>query len=254
MWLSHVCLLTGAYQSQTPYPPKDCRTEPDPPRLYFKGMTPKSLRKTFLNQGQSIPEGHSMNFIIVSFLTNDWINRRSEAYWTSSKFFGLSWTFSRILRGLESSQEHGLELFLETISSICASLLVCRVDKIICADSSQALQVYRSNVKPSQEVGPEHPTQVWSRRELSKSEGCPYDSYVLQATSLVPEEMQVNNYLARHSMPALYLPPWHIVTGSNTKDHEGLKDSKDLEKTWKLRAEALPGCLHQEWLGSSKLP
>ena len=80
MWLSHVCLLTGAYQSQTPYPPKGLRTEPDPPRWYFKGMTPKSLRKTFLDQGQSIPEGQSKNFIIVSFLTNYQRKRRSEAY------------------------------------------------------------------------------------------------------------------------------------------------------------------------------
>ena len=80
MWLSHVCLLTGAYQSQTPYPPRGCRTEPDPLRLYFKGMTPKSLRKTFLDQGQSIPEGQSKNFIIVSFLTNYQRKRRSEAY------------------------------------------------------------------------------------------------------------------------------------------------------------------------------
>ena len=40
---------------------------------------------------------------------------------------------------------------------------------------------------------PEHLTQVWSRRELSKCEGSPWDSYLLQATSLVLGEMQVNN-------------------------------------------------------------
>ena len=54
---------------------------------------------------------------------------------------------------LESSQEHSLELFLEIISSIFASLLVCRVDKIIYADSLQALKVYRSSLKPHQEGG-----------------------------------------------------------------------------------------------------
>ena len=43
---------------------------------------------------------------------------------------------------------------------------------------------------------------------------------------------------------ALYLPPQHIVTGPNMKDREELTDSRDLEKTWKLTAEALPGCLH----------
>ena len=80
MWLSHMCLLTGAYQIQTPYPPRRYRTEPDPLRLYFKGMTPKSLRKTFLGQGRSISEGQSKNFLIVSFLTNDRRKRRSEAY------------------------------------------------------------------------------------------------------------------------------------------------------------------------------
>lgn len=54
---------------------------------------------------------------------------------------------------------------------------------------------------------------------------------MLQATSLVLGEKQVNNYLARLSMPAVYLPPQHIVTGPNTKDREELKDSRDLEKT-----------------------
>ena len=106
-----------------------------------------------------------------------------------------------------SSQEHNLELFLETISSICVSLLVCRVEKIICADSLQILKIYRSHLKPSQDGDSEHLTKFWSRRELSKSEGSPYDSYLLQATSLVLGEKQVNNYLARLSMPALYLPP-----------------------------------------------
>ena len=43
---------------------------------------------------------------------------------------------------------------------------------------------------------------------------------------------------------ALHLPPQHIVTGPNMKDREELTDSRDLEKTWKLTAEALPGCLH----------
>ena len=71
MWLSHPWLLTGAYQSQTPYPPRGCRTEPDPQGLYFKGMTSQVVEKETLDQGQSIPEGHSKNFIIVSFLTND---------------------------------------------------------------------------------------------------------------------------------------------------------------------------------------
>ena len=214
-------------------------------------MTPKSLRKTFLGQGRSVPEGQSKNFIIVSFLTNDW---RKRMFWTCSNFFGQSWNLSRILRGLESSQEHSFKLSLETISSICVSLLACRVGKIICSDSSQTLKAYRSSMKPSQEGGSEHLTKVWSKRELSKYEGSPYDSYMLQTTSLVLGEKQVNNYLARLSMPAVYLSPWHIVTGSNTKDREELKDSRDLEKTWKLTAEALLGCLHQEWLRSAKLP
>ena len=77
-----------------------------------------------------------------------------------SSLDSLELSHARILRGLESSQEHGPELFLETISSIWVSLLVCRVDKIIWADSSQTLKVNRSSVKPSQEGGPEHLTQV----------------------------------------------------------------------------------------------
>ena len=74
----------------------------------------------------------------------------SEAYWTSSKFFRLSWTFSgRDFKVSVTSQEHDLELFLETISSICVSFLVCRVEKIICADSLQTLKIYGSRLKPS---------------------------------------------------------------------------------------------------------
>ena len=45
-----------------------------------------------------------------------------------SSLGSLELSHARILRGLESSQEHGPELFLETISSISVSLLVWRVD------------------------------------------------------------------------------------------------------------------------------
>ena len=143
---------------------------------------------------------------------------------------------------------------LRNFATVGSNLLACRVNKIIYANSSQTLKVYRSSLKPSQEGDSEHLTKVWSRRELSKSEGSPYDSYVLQATSLVLGEKQVNNYLARLSIPALYLRPQHTVTGPNAKDREGLKDSRDLEKIWKFTAEAFQGYLHQEWLRSSKLP
>ena len=147
-----------------------------------------------------------------------------------SSLDSLELSHARILSGLESSQVHSLELFLEMISSICASLFMCRVDKIIWADSSQTLKVFRSSVKPSQAGGPEHLTQVWSRRELWKSEGSPYDSYMLQETSLVLGEGQVNNYLARLRMPALYLPPWHIVTEPNTKAREDWRIPGTLRK------------------------
>ena len=43
---------------------------------------------------------------------------------------------------------------------------------------------------------------------------------LLQATSVVLGEGQVNSYQARLSMPTLYLPPRHTVTGPNTKEHE----------------------------------
>lgn len=64
---SHWCLSKTNSHS-----PRGCRTEPNLQRLYFKGITPKSLRKTFLGQRRSISEGQIKNFIIVSFLTNDW--------------------------------------------------------------------------------------------------------------------------------------------------------------------------------------
>ena len=84
--LRNGCRLSGSPRHWPPVvicvlPDRDgLRTEPNPPRLYFKGMTPKSLRKIFLGQGQSIPEGQIKNFIIVSFLTNDQRKMRSEAY------------------------------------------------------------------------------------------------------------------------------------------------------------------------------
>lgn len=40
------------------------------------------------------------------------------------------------------------------------------------------------------------------------------------------------------SIASAFLLPWHIVTGPNPKDCDGLKDSMDLEKAWKFRAEA----------------
>ena len=43
---------------------------------------------------------------------------------------------------------------------------------------------------------------------------------LLQATSVVLGEGQVNSYQARLSTPALYLPPRHTVTGPNTKERE----------------------------------
>ena len=46
-----------------------------------------------------------------------------------SSLDSLELSHARILRGLESSQDHGPELFLETISSISVNLLACRVDK-----------------------------------------------------------------------------------------------------------------------------
>ena len=68
MWLSHMCLLTGAYQSQTPTLPEAAGQS-----LILKDCTSKDdyqvLEKDTLDQGQSSPEGQSKNFIIVSFLT-----------------------------------------------------------------------------------------------------------------------------------------------------------------------------------------
>lgn len=99
---------------------------------------------------------------------------------------------------------------------------------------------------------PEHLTQVWSRRVV-KTWRSPWDSYLAPGNFTGPGETQVNNYLARLSMPALYLPPRHIATGPS--ERIVWKDCSipgTLRKLKSFTAEALAGCLHQEWLRSFK--
>lgn len=112
---------------------------------------------------------------------------------------------------------------------------------------------FAGHTKPSLEEDSEYLTELQSKTESVNTQRVSVRPVCALASWILGGEAG-KQFSGQESTPSLFLPSWHIMTGSNPKGCDRWKNSIVFEITWKLTAEALQGCLHQEWFKSGKLP